>query len=361
MRKVFKKICIISFLLVVLFLYVNTTHFTISEKNIPETTIGIEEVVVVPYQEIDSIINNAKKLIDEGKTLYISSPECSNEELATLFSIPKDDITIYNPLVLLATSIYKLKDIYVFENHYAAFESQQEITSTNKNSFYNNVITVKEKNSSGKLHFTLQPEENTDIAIKSQQSTINFVNQLNNSTIRTNNFFPNHIYAASIELYTLDGKTLGYVKTTQNNIDIGYTIVNNQKQYVYDLLTKFEFSLNNNYIIDYKGRMHCNISGHTALENNSIISGISYSNFMNQNYDFKSQKIIDSSPMPNVYDWMVKPKHITLNESYDFISELRVATTNSSGSRGGFSSMFINHYMFGIPIRNCSFEIGGWF
>lgn len=368
--RLLKNICVIFLIGAMLFSYPNVIYAnSIVEKNVKEITLDNIDVVVVPYEKINSMIQSAKKLIDEGKTLYIASPECSNEELAALFSIPKDDITIYNPLVLLATSIYKLNTIYVFENHYAVVEGQQEIISEKKKSFYDKVITVKEKNSSGELNFTLVPEQSIDNAVKSQKSTIDFVNQLNNKLIKESRIFPSRIYAASTETYTLDGKRIGLANIVQSNIDVGYISVNNQKQYVYDLITKFEvFPNSNNYVVDYKGRMHCNITGHTSLGSELIIPNIPYNNIGNKRYNFEFKKynfefqeIIDSSLAPNVYDWTAKSKGINVGKGYHFISEILVATTNSSGSRGGFSSMFLNSDIVRSPIRKFSFEIGGWF
>lgn len=358
MTKLLKNIFVISFIGIILFSYHIIAYAdSVVEKSVKEMTIDGVKVVSVPYEKINSIVSDAKRFIDEGKTLYISSPECSNEELADLFSIPKDDTTIYNSLVLLATSIYRLNDIYIFENHYGTFGFQQNIISSKKKSFHDKVITVREKNFSGELNFILNPEESIDIAIKSQKSTIDFVNQLNNNSI-----FPSYIYTASTEIYTLDGKRIGYTKVVQSNVDIGYIIVNEQRQYVYDLITKFEvFPDKNIYVTNYMGRMHCNITGHTSLESNNITLVSPYNNSINGMYDVVFQKIIDSSPVPNVYDWIVKPKNINFGKNYNFTSKICVATTNSSGSRGGFSSMFINCYMFGMPISKFSFEIGGWF
>lgn len=47
---------------------------------------------------------------------------------------------------------------------------------------------------------------------------------------------------------------------------------------------------------------------------------------------------------------ITKLKGINFGKSYHFIFEICVATTNSSGGRGGVSSMLIYNYISGMPI-----------
>jgi hypothetical protein len=76
------------------------------------------DVVVVDFTDIETISSVARELVDDGKMLYVTNPEVIAEDLAQILSIPRDVTTSYMELVLIAYSIYRIGDIYVFENHW---------------------------------------------------------------------------------------------------------------------------------------------------------------------------------------------------------------------------------------------------
>lgn len=135
-----------------------------------------ENVMVIPFSEINQITEEAKGWIDAGTMLYISAPEASNEELAEMLSIPKDDVHVYSPMVILATAVYRYEDIYVFENHYAIFETKEKMGNSidqdvpvNNTDFLATVTTVDQQNQSGELGFLVDADLAIGTAIESRR------------------------------------------------------------------------------------------------------------------------------------------------------------------------------------------------
>lgn len=351
------------------------------------------EVITVEYENIDAIAPQAKQIIDDGKILYISNPKISNEDLAVKFSIPKDDLTHYNNMLLVATSIYKIYDIYVFENHYALYvdsvetmntpsslmnpDSNVEMSVENEKSFASTVIVDLPDN--------LNVNSMINIAIESRETVRK--NASKNQTVQKDGEIspssvslpgnPDRVYVGSCDVYDHSNNYLGYIRAIQNNYEKGYWTVNNVSQYVTDIVTQFEIYPLTTYVVRYKGRIHCNITGHTALEAASVpsnvnqsqsvtlglnSSGMSGSTTTSWSYNPESQIINRSSSTQRVYDWTASPVNQINGKSYDLVPGLRVATTNNAGGRGGFSSMRCDSYsFFGYSTNVNEFEIGGWF
>ena len=75
----------------------------------------------INYFNLNALSSRAKEIVDSGTMIYIANPEVSAEAIADLLSISKTNTTSYQNLLLMAYSIYKLDEKYVFANHYAAF------------------------------------------------------------------------------------------------------------------------------------------------------------------------------------------------------------------------------------------------
>jgi len=94
-----------------------------------ETT--YDDVITVSYSEIDLATSSAKQRIDSGKILYISRPEVSAEQISEKLGIPKTGTSHYNDALLIAYSIFKHEDSYVFTNHYILFADSLPVTDAN--------------------------------------------------------------------------------------------------------------------------------------------------------------------------------------------------------------------------------------
>ena len=89
------------------------------------------DVVYIDYSDINRISSSAKEIVDAGATIFILYPEVSAEAIAEMLSIPKGSTTLYQSQPLMAYSIYKLGDHYVFANHYIVLADTSEAATKN--------------------------------------------------------------------------------------------------------------------------------------------------------------------------------------------------------------------------------------
>ena len=75
-----------------------------NESLLLEGRLSNADVLLVDFDEIETIADYAKELVDLGVVLYIKAPEVSRLELSQILGIPIDGIPRYNSLILLRVS-----------------------------------------------------------------------------------------------------------------------------------------------------------------------------------------------------------------------------------------------------------------
>jgi hypothetical protein len=385
--------------------------------NFDETTtddsIALADVLVIKYDDISMISDKAKSIVDEGKLIYITSPQTSAEEISKKLSIPKQGISTYNREALVAFSIFKADNLYVFQGHYVTIGEvadrdnlSNETTLLNKSNSDSNVLQEKQLLAEGESTFDVVTtikesdsnlvkiaSESVDVAIESMKTTIEQLNAEVHNLFNESIVVPmdtswpttsvSRMYSDTLSVYDNSNKYYGYVKGTVKVYDLGRMMVNNKNQFLYNVVTRVEVYPQSTVTVkEYKTRIHCNIVGHTMLETASLPSGISYSegitlqgsysstdgagglvSYSTQwSYNPESQKITRSSSQDRVVDWTAKTVSATKGKSYDLAPGMTVASTGSTGQRGAYSMIYCDALtLFNIVLKTNSLEIGGWF
>lgn len=170
-------------------------HKTVVNITSPEDLVHMEtaDVVSIAFDDLNIIKELAQEWVDSGGMLYITAPEKSNEAIASYLSIPKEDTSIYNPLVLVATYIFALGDGYVFGNHWASIPEIQSPPSfggnaedapinpeESKRSFDQKVISLPDAIDKYKTAQAIDAEGDVENAIISREKSIAFMKEAEN-------------------------------------------------------------------------------------------------------------------------------------------------------------------------------------
>ncbi len=132
-------------------------------------------IIYVHNDDLADIADRAKELVDAGKVLCIVGPEISAEEVARICSIPKDGVNAYNPLPLIAYTIYKTQGIYVFGNNYVFEDNDADIASTQsaeepatpQNCSFDRAITMSEyRQNNGRNGLFREIVQTVDVSIR---------------------------------------------------------------------------------------------------------------------------------------------------------------------------------------------------
>lgn len=351
-------------------------------------------IITVSYDSLGDISDQAKSFIDNGKILYITSPQESLESIAESLSIPKQGTSVYNDsAALFAYSIYKVDEgNYAFQQHYALIENPIETLKENLYSQKSASLTVKDAQTfqtSCLLDSDLAAMY-TDNALKgayeSAISTIEMTNSIENSTVQTRSAsVPSTgqpiVDTAMLYVYDRNSRYFGYLNGTQWIYPKGKYSVDGKSQYVFTVISDVYANPTPGFCVSqYKVRMHCNIVGHTLLEAASLPSGASAMSTItlgasfgatgpsasasfstSWQYNPESQLINRVSPEPRVMDWYVTTVSPQAGKSYDVAPGLQVATENSVGSRGTFTTMYCDGDLFGFFAQTNQIEFGTWF
>lgn len=363
------------------------------------------DVIVVNFDSLYLIADNAKGIVDAGKLLYIAAPQVSAEEVSEMLSIPKEGTLLYNNYLLVAYSIYSINGTYVFACHYATYgegaeDSVIEASATSLlgenseiqlpaagESNFNITRTLDEKHIaddeiiSNDLSAAINVmqravERSEEIIHNAQSNSIISLYGLGTGPMPT----ATRVYNNILDVYDSNDNWLGYLSGTLYEYDIGSIMLNNAQQFAYNLVSRVEAYPVNTSLRQYKCRIHCNIVGHTMLESTSLPSGINISETISLqgsfstngvggslgyntswSYNPNSQLIARSSPEPRVVDWTATPVNPATNDSFDLTPGMTVATTGSTGQRGAFTDLYCNAFENGNVIRENTIGIGSWF
>lgn len=368
------------------------------------------KLVTVKYSEIENMAGTAKDLVDSGTVLLITNPEISAEAISELLSIPKSNTTSYQKEILMAYSICKVKDQYIFTNHYAVMASETTTDLAAKNFLdidteemdaptdqpqtnFSNAILMAEPFShknSDMLAFNTTHMASAVLSCKADMEAFT------SSVSETKNMDDSGILPYSCELpgitatntwndilyvYGSDSDNYyGYLNCTVYAYEKGTGMVNDSLQNIYDVISVVKAYPQGHYRVKrYETQIHCNISDFSCLQTTSLNSGINYSqglsltgsfktddiggevNYSTQwNYNPESQTITESSSYPRVVNWKAEPYNSKAGTAYDIAPGMRVAAPTQY-MRGAFSKIYCDAMIWGITINANEIQVGGWF
>jgi hypothetical protein len=394
---------------------VNAHELKVTEKGIVNYYDGITDkeilkgdILSIEYVDVKKIAKNAKSYIDDGLMIYISNPEISAEEIAKLLSIEKNNSNKYQDLLLLAYSIYKVDDNYIFGNHYAVFaeEGESKIEAENVlnqkertapeasvSTEFGKVTTVKEYKSS-KNTIIFDRNEVCEAAFEQRNRTIEQLNELrghvdlkektSDSYVVKGGSLPSKVADATwndtLNVYGTNGTKYGYINCTTYGYVIGTGKVNGTNHKIYDVISYVKAYPKSGYKVKkYSTTINANYTDFRTLQTTSLPSGISYSDTVSLSvtagledvsvsgggstswsYNPESQVITESSSQPRIVTWTAKTVRATSGKAYDMMPGMRIASP-SNYMRAGFAEINCNAYIFGITINSNSIEVGGWF
>ncbi|MDR1329330.1 MAG: hypothetical protein LBK23_06995 [Oscillospiraceae bacterium] len=376
------------------------------------------DVIVVAYDELSLIADDAKSLVDADKILFITSPEESAEEIAETLSIPKSTVATYNDAVLIAYSIYKLGGNYVFANHYAVFG--EEIVAGNNGSSLsetNNSVAEFEPEISAPAYSTesdfsmvktlvdyndeiistpaipIDPLDVLDVAIRAADDTKEFTQNIAQASTLSSGVstqsatLPSTIadttFNSTMTVYgpnnttiygTLNCSVYGYIK--------GNGLVNGTLQKIYDVLAEVKAYPNSGYKVEkYKTRIHCYYTDFINLQTTTIVSGATYNQSLSLSgsfgssggsgggsfttgwsYNANSQTITESIADNDTrkVEWTAKPVNPSAGASYDIAPGMRIASPTNK-VRYAQAIIYCDAMIFGITIHANSLPVGGSF
>ena len=316
-------------------------------------------IVVVPEDQLVTVKDYAKNLVDDGKILYIQDTSQNKEALANYFSIPKATRSVYNNMPHIAATIYKASDCYVFSYIYVQIDASNSETSNCSYSLANaqEIIPIEDGLASAR---DLYEEANH------APSLVNVAKGIPSGA--------NEIYSDVVRIYGPNSSYLGDGIVTQYLYKKGNGIVNGQQMYIFDTVTSFKGAPNSDkYLQSYQGRLHCNISGHTLIDYSILpsntsststvqVSGGGLSGGTSWTFTPDSQIITtNASPSNNYVDYFGSPQVIRYGHSWEMLPGIRAATSNGAGSRGAFSKLTIPVLGIFGQVGSYDIEVGGWF
>lgn len=366
------------------------------------------DVLTVQYSDIGSIAEIAKEVVDMGVMLYIAEPECSAEDISALLSIPKSSTTSYQSELLVAYSIYKLNDKYIFANSYVMMADEDD----GSNQFANERSSDAEETEKVAPRAQAQVQSNfadvttlSDYAVQ-RAGTVSFDHSTIIAAALTSKSDVEDVaqnvsvtedaaapYSANLpsklatetwndqlNVYGLNNTYYGYINCSVYAYSHGTGRVNSKTQNVYDVLSYVKAYPGSGYTLkQYAVDINCNYTDFSNLQTTTLPSGISYSTSVGLSgeistdgpsiggevstswtYNPESQTIDESSSTPRIVKWTAKTVSPTSGKAYDIAPGMRVASPTEY-KRGAFSNIYCNAMILGISIRSNDIEVGGWF
>lgn len=388
-----KKRKIIALMLAVMMLMASSA-FAVSEGAVVVRG-GAESapVIVVNYTELSTVAGTAKEMIDNGAMLFITSPECSAEEIAKELSIPKTNTSLYQDAILVAYSIYKQGDRYIFANHYVSFadevgENESGISTADNivgSGMFSDVAKVSDCNAAETAAWEADGYSRIlSAAVTARADNENFTARIsdNPSGISTQGTtLPGKIadetWNDTLSVYNLGNTYCGYLNCTVYAYVMGTGKVNGARMNIYDVVSVAKAYPNSgSYVDTYKVRIHCNVTDYVCLETTTLPSGINLEKSLelsvqtdlignagvstSWSYNPESQLITESSPYARVVDWTAKTVSPQLGKAYEMAPGMRVASPIGV-SKGAFSKITCDGMILGITVKSNSLEVGGWF
>lgn len=373
---------------------------------ISNAEIASADVLTVQYSDIADVAGIAREVVDMGVMLYIAEPECSAEDISALLSIPKSSTTSYQSELLVAYSIYKLNDKYVFANSYAIIADENDNQLTNRN--YSSDAEVEkvapdalaqvQSNFSDAITFSEYATRRSDALFLDHSTIISAAltsksdveDAAQNISVTTDGIASHSANLPStlatetwndqLNVYGLNDTYYGYINCSVYAYSHGTGRVNGETQNVYDVLSYVKAYPGSNYILkQYAVDINCNYTDFSNLQTTSLPSGISYGSSVGLSgeistdgasigsevstswtYNPESQTIDESSSNARIVKWTAKTVSATKGKAYDVAPGMRVASPLKY-KRGAFSNIYCNAMIMGISIRANEIEVGGWF
>lgn len=368
------------------------------------------DVVYIDYSDIHSISSSAKDIVDAGATIFVFNPEVSAEVIAEMLSIPKESTTSYQSQPLMAYSIYKLGEHYVFANHYVVVadtsdtvtknsailpettgESMAPMLSTDGNvsSNFSDVITASEYY---ELPNALQvhPQDLVSTAISAKADVVATAQEIDthggqSSAQPRNTTLPSITATESwndtLDVYDANNTYYGYLNCTVYGYAKGNGMVNGELNKIYDVVSVVKaYPASNAKVERYEVEINANYTDFSNLQTTTLLSGVtrdqglslsgSYSQSdgggasgtytTNWTYNPESQTITESSSAPRIVKWKAEPTSPKAGKSFDIAPGMRVACPTKY-MRGAFTNVYCNALFFGITLKTNSIKVGGWF
>lgn len=371
-------------------------------------------VLSINYSDLSGLSGMAKEIVDSGTMIFIANPEISAEAVAKLLSIPKTNITSYQNLLLMAYSIYKLDEKYVFANHYAAFAYEGEANGDSDNTSFSLMnetdapFDVSEArtglNFSNAIlmpHYLKQRSASTpivnpmdaistaisakaDMEATTRNITSNLVGEDAHVVQPRSTTLPSitatETWNDTLSVYGLNNTYYGYLNCTVYGYGKGTGVVNGSNKKIYDVVSVVKAYPQSGYKVKrYETQLRCNFTEFSNLQTTTLPSGISYSQGLSLTgsygssggsgggtfttswtYNPESQIITESSSAPRIIKWKAEPFNPTSGKAYDIAPGMRVASPTNK-MRGAFSKVFCDAMILGITVNANSLEVGGWF
>lgn len=354
-------------------------------------------IIYVHNDDLADIAERAKELVDAGKVLCIVGPEISAEEVARICSIPKDGVNAYNPLPLIAYTIYKTQGIYVFGNNYVFEDNDADIASTQsaeelatpQNCSFDRAITMSEyRQNNGRNGLFREIVQTVNVSIQNLIAEGEVDRALPEVSVQAVSTGGNlsRTYFDNLYVKNSSGDSLGYVRGTVQVYDIGRGIVNDREGYLFNMVTDVKAYPNaGSCVTTYSCSVNCRIQGHFIINTATLPSGISYSRTLslsgsltlgteteiegsigyNTTWDYnpESQIITESSPDPDYVLWTAQTYQPQVGKAYGLTPNATIfVAPGYQGQRGAFSNLICNAYTFdGLVNQENELIVGGWF
>ena len=313
-------------------------------------------IVVVPDNRLATVKDYAKKLVDDGKILYIQDVSQNKEALADYLSIPKATRSVYNNMPHVAAALYQASGCYVFSYIYVQIHAW-----TGRDS----------RPSPANLKETVPIQDGLASACALYEAA-NHAPSLPNAATGTPAEVA-EIFSDAVTIYGAKGSRLGDGLAVQYLYKRGNGTVNGRQMYIFDIVTAFTgVPTGDQYLQAYQGRLRCNIGDHILLDYTILPSntgapstlqlGGRLSDGTSWTYTPGSQIITtNGAPSSGYVDYFARPQGKRHGHAWEMLPGMEVATSSGIGGRGAFSKLTIP--VLGILGRRVEYtvEVGGWF
>lgn len=410
---------ILAFIMLICYMPTTPVLALAGEKNVSEVInyhenfslneLDESDVVYIDYSDIQSIASSAKEIVDSGATIFVFNPEVSAETIAELLSIPKGSTTLYQSHPLMAYSIYKLGDHYVFANHYIVLADTSEntmesnvptpnVTGENRapmvssdnvgSSNFTDVLTASEYLLSPNA-INVDPQDLISTAISAKADVVSTAQEIEIQSAQgdqsRSTTMPSITATESwndiLNVYDANNTYYGYLNCTVYGYAKGNGMVNDELNKIYDVVSFVKaYPASNVKVKRYEVEINANYTDFSNLQTTTLLSGVtrdqglslsgSYSQSdggggtgtytTNWTYNPESQTITESSSVPRIVKWKAEPTAPKAGKSFNIAPGMRVACPTKY-MRGAFINVYCDALFLGITLNTNTINIGGWF
>lgn len=379
------------------------------------------DVVMIDCSQLASLRLSSVDLLNTGKILYIENPTVSIAAAAKQLAIPQNGTDTYWSDILLAYTVQKVYDKYVFTPHYAVIgeedstlepQSEPTLSEREKNwleepedwesvdTNFNDAVTLAEYRKTNDFSFDTQTVINaamqqraeyiaegaSPLAGESESVEMSqgddMVSASGSFTYPSGNFYR----AWTGVLYVYKGNPqkprnyLGYVNCGLRAYVHGRSFVNNVNSHIYTMVAGVKAYPKDRTVAvrKYSAKLNCNVKGFSCLDASNLLSGVTQTQTVSVSYDSgnggttgagfekswqynpESQYIDETSSSPRIIKWQARPASVRRGKAFGVAPGIMVASPVGY-CKGTWEIVECNALFLGTTIHNNNMKIGGWF